>query len=375
MAGRLVRRLVAAISFAASLSFAAASAAIQTDPLALFQTMQRAYDEGTAKGWPFALALRYQSTVFDAGRTYALFSATDPHYGDVATAAVQVATEAHYDALLNDDASLWYVREAAQWVAEHGDSESAKKAAALYDKILSGEADPATLAAQAEDDAKADAAAFRRDADSLVQIVVADVRAYNLTNDRTYRSLLLLHAAESAMPLTRLPAGEGAQLFGVVDGALRGGGFSETDRFEARLLDRRRRATPRLQAFGRSTLPNGAALAVTAPADEYFGRTRLSPLGVSNEIVRINKYLDAGWGTRMAPDALYLESSVEDWQHQYPHDPTLPKRLVDFYRLLLRIDDASTVPEAKKMRALVLVQYAGTSQARELADAQMKVPQ
>ena len=114
MAGRLVRRLVAAISFAASLSFAAASAAIQTDPLALFQTMQRAYDEGTAKGWPFALALRYQSTVFDAGRTYALFSATDPHYGDVATAAVQVATEAHYDALLNDDASLWYVREAAQ---------------------------------------------------------------------------------------------------------------------------------------------------------------------------------------------------------------------------------------------------------------------
>jgi len=371
MAGRLVRKFLAAMSLAASLSLAAASAAIQTDPQALFATMQRAYDEGTAKGWPFALALRYQSTVFDAGRTYALFNANDPHYGDVATAAVQVATEAHYDALLNDDASLWYVREAAQWVAEHGDSEGAKKAAALNDKIVSGEADPATLAAQAEDDAKANAAAFRRDADSLAQIVVADVRAYNLTNDRRYRSLLLLHAAESTMPLTHLPAGEGAQLFAVVDGALHGvgigGGFSETDRFEARILDRRRRVTPSLQTFGRPTSPNEARLAATAPADEYFGRTRLSPLGVSNEIVRINKYLDAGWGTRMAPDALYLESSIEDWQRQYPHDPTLPKRLADFYRLLLRIDDASTQPEAKKMRALVLVQYAGTNQARELA--------
>jgi hypothetical protein len=112
---------------------------------------------------------------------------------------------------------------------------------------------------------------------------------------------------------------------------------------------------------------NEVRLSRTAPADEYFGRTRLSPLGVGLELIRINKYLDAGWGKRMAQDALYLESSLEDWQHQYPHDPTLPPRLLAFYRLLIRIDDVTTQPEAKKIRSLVLVQYAGSAQARELA--------
>ena len=38
------------------------------------------------------------------------------------------------------------------------------------------------------------------------------------------------------------------------------------------------------------------ACVITAPADEYFGQTKLSPLGVHNEIVRIGRYLDAGWG-------------------------------------------------------------------------------
>jgi hypothetical protein len=371
MADRLVNRLLAAFSFAVSLSCALASAAVQTDPVALFATMQRAYDEGVAKGWPFASALRYESTVFDAGRSYALFNATDPHYGDVAAAAVKVATEVHYDALLNDDASVWYVREAAKWVADHdADPENAKKGAALYDKIVAGDTDATALAAQAEDDAKANAVAFRRDSDSLVQIVIADVRAYNLTRDLQYRSLLLLHASEPALPLTRLPAVEGAQLFAVVDDALHASsGFSETDRFEAKTLTERRRATPRSQNFGKTIASNNLRLLQTAPADEYFGRTRLSPLGAGNEIIRISKYLDAGWGTRMAQDALYLESSIEDWQRQYPHDPTLPKRLVAFYRLLLRIDDASTQPEAKKIHDLVLVQYAGTAQARELAEA------
>jgi len=353
----------------AGLSFASASAVIETDPSVLSQTMQRAYEEGAKKGWPFSATLHYQTTVFDAGRSFALFKPADPHYAEVAAVAIQVATDAHYDPLLNDDASLWYVRDAAKWVQEHGDADQAKKAGALLDKIVAGDADPAALARQAEDDAIANAAAFRRDPDSSIQIVVADVRAYNLTRERRYRSLMFLHASEPTMPLTRLADPEGAQLFAIVDEARHGGGgFTETDRFEARMLDERRRATPALQTIGRArSVPNEVRLARTAPADEYFGRTRLSPLGVGLELIRINKYLDAGWGKRMAQDALYLESSLEDWQHQYPHDPTLPPRLLGFYRLLIRIDDVTTQPEAKKIRNLVLVQYAGSAQARELA--------
>ena len=77
---------------------------------------------------------------------------------------------------------MWYVREAATWVRDHGPADQAQRASALLDKIVAGEADPAVLAAQAEADAKAIAVAFRRDSDSLVQSIVADVRAYNLTH-------------------------------------------------------------------------------------------------------------------------------------------------------------------------------------------------
>ena len=45
-------------------------------------------------------------------------------------------------------------------------------------------------------------------------------------------------------------------------------------------------------------------LVITAPADEYFGQTKLSPIGVRNALLHISKYLDAGWGTRMTGDAL-----------------------------------------------------------------------
>jgi hypothetical protein len=105
----------------------------------------------------------------------------------------------------------------------------------------------------------------------------------------------------------------------------------------------------------------------TAPADEYFGHTKLSPLGVRNELTRINKYLDAGWGDRMAGDALWVDDAILDWQHQYPHDPTLARHLLDLYRMLVRVGAAQTKPEAEKVRTLLLVEYAGSPQALELA--------
>ena len=89
--------------------------------LRLYQTMRKAYDEGTAKGWPFQNELYYESTVFDAGRAYSLFRPTDPEYGDIAALAVDIATQLHYDPLSSDDASLWYVLEASNFEVTNGD--------------------------------------------------------------------------------------------------------------------------------------------------------------------------------------------------------------------------------------------------------------
>jgi len=104
----------------------------------------------------------------------------------------------------------------------------------------------------------------------------------------------------------------------------------------------------------------------TPPADEYFGEIRISPVGVQDEMIRIDKYLDAGWGDRMAPDALALAKAVEDWQHQYPHDKTLPKYLAALYRLLQRVGAPSTLTEAQHVRDVLVIEYAASDEARVL---------
>jgi hypothetical protein len=370
MGSAILRRRAAALALVAVLSLSAAGrAAIETDPLALYATMRKAYDEGAAKGWPFAAEAYYQTTVFDAGRSYALFKPSDAQFAQVASLAVDVATQMHYNPLTNDDASEWYVREACVWVQAHGELDRAAKASALLTRLMAGEHDPAILSDQAEEDAAAVAKSFHRDADSLVQVIVADVRAFNLTKDGKYRSLMLQHAADPGLPLVRVPSPENVELFTIAQAASVGDStFSEADRANGKIVDERRRRTPELQVIGRvKAIPHNVRMTRTAPADEYFGDSKLSPIAVGNEIVRINRYLDAGWGSRMASDALLLVGSIGDWQRQYPHDATLPRHLLDVYRLLKRVGAETTQPEADKIRMLLLVQYASSLQARQLA--------
>ncbi len=195
---------------AALLAFVAASvvpapAAIETDPVALYATMRQAFDQAARKNWTFESELYYESTVFDAGRAYSLFRPDDANYAHVADLAVDVATQLHYNPLTNNDGARWYVREAANYVAQNGDAAQKAEATALLAQLDAGDADTAVLARQAEDAAVANVRSFHRDPDSLVALVVADSRAYNLTKDPVYRSLLLQHAADPAMPLVRVP--------------------------------------------------------------------------------------------------------------------------------------------------------------------------
>jgi hypothetical protein len=343
-------------------------AAIETDPTELYQTMRKAYDEGTAKGWPFQNELYYESTVFDAGRAYSLFRPTDPEYGDIAALAVDIATQLHYDPLSSDDASLWYVLEASNFEVTNGDETHRPLAQALLARLGPIEDDPKTLASAAEANALADAQAFDHDGDALVHLIVADVRAYNLTHDVAYRSALLQHAADPATPLVRVPDPEYGQMFTIAQSALADPGFTDADRAAARAIKYRRDHTPELHVIARvEAIPHELKLTRTAPADEYFGNLKYSPLGVRNEVVRINKYLDKGWGYRMEGDAMQVDSAVEDWQKQYPHDFTLPATLLDAYRLLQRVGTPKTTTAADDVKTILLVQYASSRQAQDLA--------
>ncbi len=346
------------------------SAAIETDPTALYATMKSAYDHGARKGWPFESELYYESTVLDAGRAYSLFRPTDAEYSEVAELTVDVATLLHYNPLTNNDASLWYVLEAAGYVAKNGDVQHQAEANALEARLGTIEDDPKKLAASAEADALANAHAFPLDGDALVALIIADVRAYNLTHDIAYRSALLQHAADPSTPLVRVPDPEYGEMFSIAQSALADPGFSDDDRAAARTIKYRRDHTPELKVIARvSSVPHELRLTRTAPADEYFGNLKYSPIGVRNELTRINKYLDKGWGYRMEGDAIQVDSAVEDWQKQYPHDETLPGTLLDAFRLMERVETDKTKSAAERLRTILTVQYADSRQAQELSSS------
>jgi hypothetical protein len=63
-----------------------------------------------------------------------------------------------------------------------------------------------------------------------------------------------------------------------------------------------------------------------APADQYFGREHLSPLGIRHTIFSLKDDLHHA---RRKPDAvehaaIFVQDAVEDWYARYPRDPWIP---------------------------------------------------
>ncbi len=370
---RIVRRACAAgLSAAFLLTAVPAPAAVETDPAVLYQTMQQAYQQAADRAWAYADESYYFATILDAGRAYSLFRPNDPHYGELAELTVDIATRLRYNPLTNDDAALWYVREAAQWVIGN-DAQDADRTASAKDLLARADAfeNPAQEAQMADDDALAVAKSFRADADALVQVIIADVRAYQLTGDVRYRSSLLQHAADIRLPLLRVPGAEAQTMFQLAAQAEAGvPGYTPEDIANGKAIEDRRARTPALQEIAYvSATPHSLRMTRTAPADEYFGSLKFSPIGIDNEIVRLGKYLDAGWGARMAKDALELDEAVEQWQHVYPRDMTLPKRLFACREVLVRVGTPETDAAAQRLKDMLLIEYTNSKQARELSHA------
>ena len=67
-----------------------------------------------------------------------------------------------------------------------------------------------------------------------------------------------------------------------------------------------------------------------APADEYFGRLKMSILGIANTIK------DQGLKYDRQPESYpslvssirFCEDAIRDWEHKYPRDPWVPKTLL-----------------------------------------------
>jgi hypothetical protein len=360
---RKFRKFAAAVALTAVLP-TGVSATLQTDPQALTRTMNAAYQRGVDDGWHLADNLYYFSTVLDAGRAYELVRRDDPDNATLKGFTVDLASKLHYDALTNRDAAEWYVRVAA--TANANDPVRGAEARALLAKLDADDADPARLAYDADADATLNATAAPNDVEALLDQVDADLRAYLITKDVNYRSLALLRAAQPAFPIALVPDDTGTLLWAAAAAARSGAdGYTGVDRQAAAAMFSHKASARSMATIGR-VLSHNAYLVITAPADEYFGQTKLSPLGVRNALQRIDKYLDAGWGNRMAKDTLWVIDSLEDWQHQYPRDYELPRLLLQTYKTLGRMDS----PEAQKaeadVRRTLTIDYNATAEARSL---------
>ncbi|MBV8081789.1 MAG: hypothetical protein JOY86_02270 [Candidatus Eremiobacteraeota bacterium] len=79
---------------------------------------------------------------------------------------------------------------------------------------------------------------------------------------------------------------------------------------------------------GSLSAPSRAATAGTAPADEYFGRMKLSYLGINNSLKDAS--IMAGDHTTfqvVITKIQWAEDALLDWQRKYPNDPQLARSL------------------------------------------------
>jgi hypothetical protein len=328
----------------------------------MYRQMKAVFDKGQAAGWHLADHLDYLSAVLEAGRAYELRRRDDPQNLALKGITVDVASQLSYDPLISNDAAEWYVRLAAQAYAN--DPQRGAAARALLAKLDAEDATTAKLAYDADADATTLAGEFPGEAEASILQVDADLRAYNLTEDVRWRTLALQRAAQSTFPIGSVPQDLGRVLFPMVDAARNAGpGYSVAERETARVVASHRASAHGLPVIGR-VISHDQYLIITAPADEYFGRTKLSPIGVRNELTRINKYLDAGWGGQMTKDTVWVIDSLDDWQHQYPRDYELPRLYKRVYDVLGR----EGTPEAKRaqadVRRTLLVNYPTSTEAR-----------
>jgi hypothetical protein len=77
-----------------------------------------------------------------------------------------------------------------------------------------------------------------------------------------------------------------------------------------------------------------------APADRYFGRLRMSILGVRNSLHDLAARADADpqEAEHVFDKAVLVEDALRDWQRHFPRDPWIPKYAYALAQLYAKLD-------------------------------------
>ena len=100
-----------------------------------------------------------------------------------------------------------------------------------------------------------------------------------------------------------------------------------------------RATAPKTPAKGPKNVAKAAPKCKVAPADEYFGKLKMSILGIRNTIK--DQGLKVDYDPEKAPGTLnaiaLTEDAIHDWQHKYPCDSWLPGTLYALQHFYLKI--------------------------------------
>src|SRR5579884_2790477 len=112
---------------------------------------------------------------------------------------------------------------------------------------------------------------------------------------------------------------------------------------------------------------HAAAPIRVAPADEYFGRLKMSILGIRNQL------RDLGLRLQYAPDkgeavlgsAAMVEDALRDWEHKYPADPWLAKSVYDLTALYAHVTTPHGHAQALHAMRWLMMRYGHSSYAMQ----------
>jgi hypothetical protein len=105
--------------------------------------------------------------------------------------------------------------------------------------------------------------------------------------------------------------------------------------------------------------PEPAAHSKIAPADEYFGRLKMSILGISNTIkdqtLRFDRRPEEMEGEMSTVG--FAVDAIHDWEHKYPTDPWIAKSLFYIERFYNRIPTEQGRAQAKAIMVWLVHDY------------------
>ncbi len=96
-----------------------------------------------------------------------------------------------------------------------------------------------------------------------------------------------------------------------------------------------------------------------APVDEYFGRMKLSPLGINNSIHDTSMHIkyDPNNAGKYYSGLEWAEDALHDWARKYPQDTWLPGRAYFMSHVFWQMHTAEADAAADRCRSLLFTQF------------------